>query len=129
VFQVELKSDLDYGSLALILSLKDDDVRCGSSDMNRKCPICFGCKSVLTDHLACVGIMLSFGPPGDVFVSVIRGGESGLEMYPFSIWLEDGVTWDAHLANSPDEMYHCWGWDPLECPFAFQVWSNRQFDG
>ncbi|CCO27926.1 hypothetical protein BN14_01916 [Rhizoctonia solani AG-1 IB] len=103
VFQVELKSDLDYGSLALILSLKDDDVRCGSSDMN-----------------PCVGIMLSFGPPGDVFVSVIRGGESGLEMYPFSIWLEDGVTWDAHLANSPDEMYHCWGWDPLECPFAFQ---------
>ncbi|CEL58371.1 hypothetical protein RSOLAG1IB_03117 [Rhizoctonia solani AG-1 IB] len=103
VFQVELKSDLDYGSLALILSLKDGDVRCGSSDMN-----------------PCVGIMLSFGPPGDVFVSVIRGGESGLEMYPFSIWLEDGVTWDAHLANSPDEMYHCWGWDPLECPFAFQ---------
>ncbi|CAE6439408.1 unnamed protein product, partial [Rhizoctonia solani] len=37
------------------------------------------------------------------------------------IWLEDGVTWDAHLANSPDEIYHCWGWSDIECPYGFKA--------
>ncbi|CAE6489051.1 unnamed protein product [Rhizoctonia solani] len=65
-----------------------------------------------------MAIELSFGLTSGVSASVLGAGDYGVNMYPFSIWLEDGVTWGAQLANSPEEMYHCWGWSQEECLYA-----------
>ncbi|GAB1526003.1 hypothetical protein RhiTH_009169 [Rhizoctonia solani] len=104
IFQIELKSDPDSGIFGLVVSLRDDEVRCGAADSTQ-----------------CMGVLVSFGLPGnDISVSILSAGDSGIAMYPVNMWLEDGVTWGAQLANSPADMYHCWGWDDTECPYAIK---------
>ncbi|KAF8680045.1 hypothetical protein RHS04_03941 [Rhizoctonia solani] len=108
IFQIELKSDPDSGIFGLVVSLRDDEVRCGAADSTQ-----------------CMGVLVSFGLPGnDISVSILSAGDSGIAMYPVNMWLEDGVTWGAQLANSPADMYHCWGWDDTECPYAIKVGST-----
>ncbi|CAE6428649.1 unnamed protein product [Rhizoctonia solani] len=99
-FEVEIGPDPELNYFGLGVSLKDDGARCGSE--------------------------------GDPFISITTGGNFGLEisvirsggyskaMYPFNIWLKDGVVWDTHPANSPEEAYHCWGWGGDECPYTFK---------
>ncbi|KAF8761201.1 hypothetical protein RHS01_00301 [Rhizoctonia solani] len=104
IFQIELKSDPDSGIFGLVVSLRDDEVRCGAADSTQ-----------------CMGVLVSFGlPENDISVSILSVGDSGIAMYPVNMWLEDGVTWGAQLANSPADMYHCWGWDDTECPYAIK---------
>ncbi|KAH7330658.1 hypothetical protein B0J17DRAFT_159506 [Rhizoctonia solani] len=101
-FAIELKSELSSGIFGAVLSLKDNGVRCGNGDA-----------------AACTAVHLSFGLTSGVFASVLRAGDYSVDMYPFGMWLEDGVTWGAQLVNSPDTTYHCWGWSQEECPYAF----------
>ncbi|CUA71353.1 hypothetical protein RSOLAG22IIIB_04566 [Rhizoctonia solani] len=101
-FAIELRTELSTGIFGLVLSLKDDGVRCGNDD-----------------SAACTAVELSFDLTSGVSAHVLRAGDYGVNMYPFNVWLEDGVTWGAQLANSPEEAYHCWGWSEEECPYAF----------
>ncbi|CAE6459227.1 unnamed protein product [Rhizoctonia solani] len=102
-FETELRSDLDFGNFGLNVSLKDDidESRCGNDE-----------------YPSCVSINLTFGRSSNLEVNVLRAGGYGMAMYPFNIWLEDGVVWGAQPVDSPKEMYHCWGWSDAECPNA-----------
>ncbi|CAE6517501.1 unnamed protein product [Rhizoctonia solani] len=101
-FAIELKSELSTGIFGVVLSLKDNGVRCGSGA-----------------SAACTAVELSFGLTSGVSAHVLMAGDYSIDMYPFSMWLEDGVTWGAQLVNSPEQTYHCWGWSQEECPYAF----------
>ncbi|KAG8700777.1 hypothetical protein FRC11_012677, partial [Ceratobasidium sp. 423] len=101
-FAIEMKTELSTEVFGLVLSLKDDGVRCGNGYT-----------------AACTSVELSFGVVSGVTASVLRAGDYGVDMYPFSMWMEDGVTWGAQLANSTEQMYNCWGWSQEECPYAF----------
>ncbi|CAE6464490.1 unnamed protein product [Rhizoctonia solani] len=103
-FEIELKAEPKTKVFGLGVSLKDDGVRCGSEEA-----------------ASCVSIDIGFGETSELVVNVLKAGDYGIAMYPFSIWLEDGVTWDARHVNSPKEMYHCWGWSDAECPYAFKA--------
>ncbi|KAJ1310738.1 hypothetical protein OPQ81_009260 [Rhizoctonia solani] len=100
-FAIELKAELDTGIFGVVLSLKDDGVRCGNDA-----------------SAACTSISLSFERTSGLAATVLRGGDYSVDMYPFSMWLEDGVTWGAQSVGSPEEMYHCWGWTEEECPYT-----------
>ncbi|CAE7234083.1 unnamed protein product [Rhizoctonia solani] len=106
-FAIEMRTGSSSGVFGLTLSLKDDGVRCGSADPG-----------------SCTAIELTFGLTSGVSAYVLRGGDYDINMYPFSMWLEDGVTWGAQLANSPEEMYHCWGWSMEECPYVSGISSD-----
>ncbi|ELU36852.1 hypothetical protein AG1IA_09120 [Rhizoctonia solani AG-1 IA] len=103
IFQIELKSDPDSGIFGLVVSLRDDEVRCGAADSTRE--LLDALERIVSDLLLRV---------------ILSAGDSGIAMYPVNMWLEDGVTWGAQLANSPADMYHCWGWDDTECPYAIK---------
>ncbi|CAE6479430.1 unnamed protein product [Rhizoctonia solani] len=111
-FAIEMKTELAIGGevFGLALSLKDGGLRCGG-DYN----------------VACTAVHLTFGLTSGVTVDVLRSGDYGINMYPFSVWLEDGVTWGAQLANSPEEMYHCWGWSEEECPYAYAKFGDANW--
>jgi hypothetical protein len=71
--------------------------------------------------LECVSVYVNFGPVDDIYMVVARSGDRGQMMYPLSMWLEDGVTWDGKPANGSESMYHCWGWKEAECPNSYMV--------
>lgn len=66
--------------------------------------------------LECVGVHVTFDPLYGTQAIVSMVGGRGRAMYPFSIWMDDGMTWDGKFANSTENMYHCWGWGQQECP-------------
>ncbi|CCO27937.1 hypothetical protein BN14_01927 [Rhizoctonia solani AG-1 IB] len=103
-FEIELKSDPASLVFGLGVSLKDDGVRCGSKY-----------------SASCMLIDIGFGATSELVVNVLKSGDYGIDMYPFSIWLEDGVTWDGRSVNSPNKTYQCWGWTDAECPYAFSA--------
>ncbi|CEL58370.1 hypothetical protein RSOLAG1IB_03116 [Rhizoctonia solani AG-1 IB] len=102
-FEVELGPDPELNYFGLGVSLKDDGARCGSEG-----------------DPSCVAISITTGGNFGLDISVIRSGGYSKAMYPFNIWLKDGVVWDTHPANSPEEAYHCWGWGGDECPYTFK---------
>ncbi|KAF8761895.1 hypothetical protein RHS01_00313 [Rhizoctonia solani] len=106
-FEVELRSDQDSNYFSLDISLDDGGIRCGTNEQP-----------------SCTAIFLGYGGASYLEANVIISRKV-TAMYPFSIWLEDGVAWDGRLTDSAEKNYHCWGWSDAECPNAFKV--KRQF--
>ncbi|KAF8667450.1 hypothetical protein RHS04_09326 [Rhizoctonia solani] len=101
-FEVELRSDQDSNYFSLDISLDDGGIRCGTNEQP-----------------SCTAIFLGYGGASYLEANVIISRKV-TAMYPFSIWLEDGVAWDGRLTDSAEKNYHCWGWSDAECPNAFK---------
>ncbi|KAF8689805.1 hypothetical protein RHS03_09025, partial [Rhizoctonia solani] len=102
-FEIGLKADPQNSVFGLIVSLRDEGVRCGSED-----------------YASCTAIDIGFGATSELIMNVLMAGDYSKDMYPFSIWLEDGTVWNAQPASSPEAMYNCWGWTDAECPYAIK---------
>ncbi|KAF8761196.1 hypothetical protein RHS01_00295 [Rhizoctonia solani] len=109
-FEIGLKADPQNSVFGLIVSLKDEGVRCGSED-----------------YASCTAIDIGFGATSELIMNVLMAGDYSKDMYPFSIWLEDGTCGmpNCQLARGNVQLL---GWTDAECPYAIKHPPNPEPD-
>ncbi|KAG9092833.1 hypothetical protein FS749_015406, partial [Ceratobasidium sp. UAMH 11750] len=88
----------EWGAQAVSVFLEDDGERCGS-------------------QATCATIFIT-SDPTTLTLAVMRSGDRGVTMYPFSFWTDGGELLDGTPADSEAHKYNCWGWPARDCPFS-----------